>query len=140
MTPALPDVNVLLALAWPNHQHHDRAHAWFSEEHRFGWATCALTQVAFVRLSSNPAYTAAAVSPAAAAALLARLAAHEHHHFFGELPPAATDAFARAAGHQQVTDAYLVRVAVHHASRVVTFDRPLREHAPEPDRVTVIEV
>lgn len=31
MTVALPDVNVLVALAWPNHVRHGRAHAWFAE-------------------------------------------------------------------------------------------------------------
>jgi predicted nucleic acid-binding protein len=33
---ALPDANVLLALAWPNHQHHERAHGWFLREHYHG--------------------------------------------------------------------------------------------------------
>ena len=63
MKPALLDVNVLLALAWPNHQHHAASHRWFRREAGNGWAICALTQLAFIRLSSNPAYTAEAVGP-----------------------------------------------------------------------------
>ena len=35
MKAALLDTNVLLALAWPNHQHHAQAHAWFAAH---GWA------------------------------------------------------------------------------------------------------
>ncbi|MFN0130032.1 MAG: hypothetical protein ACKV19_25485 [Verrucomicrobiales bacterium] len=45
MKPALLDTNVLLALAWPNHQHHAQAHTWFSANAKKGWATCALTQL-----------------------------------------------------------------------------------------------
>ena len=40
----LPDVNVLLALAWSNHPHHEAAHRWFVSESLEGWATCLLTQ------------------------------------------------------------------------------------------------
>ena len=105
MTPALLDVNVLLALAWPNHQHHQAAHAWFHAESRHGWTTCALTQVAFVRLSSNPAYTPEAVPPRDGAALLARFTAHKHHRFWRELPALATTMLLRVSGHQQVMDA-----------------------------------
>ena len=140
MSLALLDVNVLLALAWPNHQHHGRAHEWFFREGRNGWATCALTQLAFVRLSSNPSYTPAAVRPSVAATLLSALVVHEKHQFWSDLPPVGVDVFARALGHQQVTDAYLVRLAEHHGGRVVTFDAPLREHARDPHAVTVVDV
>ena len=39
MKRGLLDVNVLLALAWPTHQHHGAAHQWFRQESRHGWAT-----------------------------------------------------------------------------------------------------
>lgn len=63
MKAALLDINVLLALAWPNHQNHAAAHGWFARESRHGWATCAFTQLGFVRPSSNPAYPSGAVPP-----------------------------------------------------------------------------
>lgn len=47
---ALPDINVLLALAWSNHPHHDAAHRWFSRDAAAGWATCGFTQTGFLRL------------------------------------------------------------------------------------------
>lgn len=140
MRAALLDVNVLLALAWPNHQHHAAAHKWFFRDAHHGWASCALTQLGFVRLSSNPAYTPAAVSPAEAATLLRSLVAHAHHHYWAELPGVAPEHFSRASGHQQVVDAYLVHLAQHHRGRVVTFDAQLGGHASTKPLVTVLGV
>lgn len=140
MNSVLLDVNVLLALAWPNHQHHRAAHAWFARRGAPGWATCALTQLAFVRLSANPAYTTAAVSPPAAAALLRRMTEHPGHRYWESLPEPSGAVFEHALGHQQVMDAYLVSVAGHHGGRIATFDRAMRSHAPSPEAVEVIGV
>lgn len=137
--PGLLDVNVLLALAWPTHQHHRAAHRWFRDESARGWATCALTQLGFVRLSSNPSYSVDAVSPQDAAALLVQLTAHPRHRFWGELPELTVDMFQRATGHQQVMDAYLVGLARRHRGRVVTFDARLRSHADGDELVTTID-
>ena len=52
MSGTLLDVNVLLALAWPSHAHHEIADEWFLRNRHKGWATCVLTQLAFLRLSS----------------------------------------------------------------------------------------
>jgi len=138
-TVALLDVNVLLALAWPNHQHHGAAHAWFHREAGRGWATCALTQLGFIRLSSNPAYTSAPATPREAATLLGQLTAHSAHHYWAALAEPASLGFARALGHQQVVDAYLVSVAARHRGRLVTFDRRIPVHANTPAGVQVIE-
>ena len=138
MKPALLDINVLLALTWPNHQHHGAAHDWFRSEARHGWATCGFTQIGFIRLSSNPSYTPAAVPPPEAAGLLQRLIAHKHHQFWPS-PPAANPAFfAKALGHQQVNDAYLVAIARAQKGRVVTLDTRLPVHAGNDDTVLVI--
>lgn len=136
---ALLDVNVLLALAWPNHQHHGAAHAWFHHEADHGWATCALTQLGFIRLSSNPAYTPAPVTPRAAAILLRQLTAHAAHHYWPALAEPASHGFERALGHQQVMDTYLVHVAERHKGRLVTFDRRAEVHAAAPGTVQLIE-
>ena len=50
----LLDVNVLIALAWDDHVHHDRAHAWFRRLANESFATCNVTQSGFVRVSLNP--------------------------------------------------------------------------------------
>lgn len=138
MKAALLDVNVLLALAWPTHQHHQAAHKWFHRDARKGWATCALTQLGFVRLSSNPAYTADAVSPQSAAALLSRLTAHVHHLYWSDLPALDVDTLRHAAGHQQVMDAYLVGLARVRKGHVVSFDTRLAAHAATAGEATII--
>ncbi|HEY1490295.1 MAG TPA: TA system VapC family ribonuclease toxin [Verrucomicrobiae bacterium] len=140
MKAVLLDTNVLLALAWPNHQHHAEAHAWFATHARKGWATCGLTQLGFVRLSSNPAYTATdAVPPQEAASLLRRWTQLKSHRFWAS-PPADNPAiYARALGHQQVNDAWLVEVARRNGGRLVTLDTQSPAHAVWTGEVEVIK-
>lgn len=139
MKGVLVDTNVLLALAWPNHQHHAQAHGWFAAQATKGWATCAFTQLGFIRLSSNPAYTASAVSPQEAATLLRQWTRLKSHRFWAS--PAADDPalYACAIGHQQVNDAWLVEVARRNSGRLVTLDRRLAVHASETGVVEVIK-
>lgn len=138
MKPALLDINVLLALAWPNHQHHAISHHWFQKQAEYGWATCALTEVGFIRLSSNPAYTAAAVSPPEAADLLGQFVAHKFHIFWNSPPAQSRSIFSKCLGHQQVTDAYLVEVARTNKGRIATLDGKLSVHGEKTDQVVVI--
>lgn len=139
MKAALLDTNVLLALAWPNHQHHSQAHGWFAAHAKRGWATCAFTQLGFIRLSANPAYTANAVSPREAATLLRQWTRLKGHRFWSS--PAADDPalYARAVGHQQVNDAWLVEVARRNGGRLATLDTRLPVHALEAGLVEVIK-
>ena len=136
----LLDVNVLLAIAWPNHQFHRTAIAALGSQRR--WATCALTQLGFIRLSSNPAAIATAKSPYEAADLLARLVADPLHIYLDSLPAPASadwrDAFEKLLGHQQVTDAYLLRLAAANNAVLVTFDRRLESIAGGEPIVTVL--
>jgi len=126
---ALLDVNVLVALAWPNHVYHAQAHAWFRSRPPAGWATCSIVELGFIRVSSNARAVPAAVSPQEAAALLQRITALPGHHFwaddirFAESPHVARSG---VAGHQQVTDAHLVGLAIRHGGRLATFDRGVR--------------
>jgi uncharacterized protein len=136
---ALLDTNVLLALAWPNHQHHAQAHAWFVAGARKGWATCAFTQLGFIRLSSNPAYTTNAVSPQDAAALLQQWTRLKTHRFWNSPAADAPTIYARALGSQQVNDAWLVQVARRNSGRLITLDTRLPVHALEPGLVEIIE-
>jgi uncharacterized protein len=130
---ALLDVNVLLALLDADHLDHDRAWAWLDAEIASGWASCAITENGFVRVISEPRYPSP-VSPSEAIALLGRAASDAHHAFWScdvtLLDPETVDA-TRLHGPRQVTDAYLLALAVSHDGRLVTFDRALvREAVP----------
>lgn len=138
MKAALPDANVLLALAWPNHQHHAQAHMWFAEHAEKGWATCAFTQLAFVQLSSNPAYTSHAVFPQDAAELLQQWTQLRSHRFWTSTPADRPAIYARALGHQQVNGAWLVDVARQNKGCIVTLDTRLPVHSTEAGLVELI--
>jgi toxin-antitoxin system PIN domain toxin len=81
---ALLDVNILTALLWPAHEHHDAAHRWFGGRAAAPWATCSLTQLGLVRILSNPAFSRDALSPAEALALLRENLTHPAHEFWSD--------------------------------------------------------
>lgn len=125
MKTALLDVNVLVALAWPSHIHHEAAHEWFSLEQQYGWATCPITQSALLRLSSNPKILPDAVSLADALGLLKAMTEIPTHQFWEDslsLPDGIVFQQGYVLGHRQITDAYLYSLAIHHDARLVTFD------------------
>ena len=122
---ALLDVNVLIALLDAAHIHHRRATAWLQGEIGAGWASCPITQNGCIRILSQPAYPGAL--PAAAVALrLAEAAAGAEHQFWPDdvnLLEAGRIDWQQVLGHRQVTDVYLLALAVRHGGRLVTFDR-----------------
>lgn len=130
MNVHLLDVNVLVALAWPNHVHHRRALAWFKKHQEAGWATCPLTQSGFVRVSSHRRAIPEARSPREAIHLLVRIVSLPHHRFWeDDVSLARTEEVPREriAGHRQVTDAHLLALALRRKGRVATFDRGFLE-------------
>lgn len=122
---ALLDVNVLIALAWPNHVHHTAARSWFEQHRRKGWATCPVTEAGFVRVSCNPAAVRHTVTPLDAIGLLKNLCRLGSHAFWSldrsivELPETITD---RLQGYRQVTDAMLLGAAMQRGGRLATLD------------------
>ena len=128
MTPYLLDVNVLIALVRPRHSHHQKVMTWFKSVGRRHWATCALTEAGFVRVVSNPKFTAQALSVAEALRLLSELTAVAGHQFW-PLDQGLVDIVRpfeeRFFGHQQVTDIYLLGLTLKNKGKLVTFDRGL---------------
>jgi len=142
---ALPDVNVLIALAFPNHLHHAPAQAWFGAVRNRRWATCPLTQLGFIRIASNPRLSVAAVLPAQARALLMAATHVGDHRFWpDDVDVSAAPEFASdlLVGHRQVTDAYLIAMAARHDGVVVTFDRSMPDllpmHSPDRSRIQML--
>ena len=127
---ALLDVNVLIALVDPQHVHHEPSHRWFQAHggHGWGWATCPLTQNALLRILGNPRYPNSPGGPVVVMPLLQELLSHPSHVFWPDaLSWEVAGVFEAEAllHHGQITDAYLLALAVHHRGVLVSFDRRL---------------
>ncbi|MDN5862527.1 MAG: VapC toxin family PIN domain ribonuclease [Salinisphaera sp.] len=130
MSGYLLDVNMLIALTWPTHMHHGVARAWFQANSVLGWASCAVTQLGFVRISSNPKIIRDAVAPREAVAMLARLTTLPGHAFWPDdvaVHPAGPFASLAFVGHRQITDAYLLSLAQQHGGKLATLDGGISE-------------
>ncbi len=143
MTRALLDVNVLLALLDSDHVDHHRAAGWLDQEIAPGWASCPVTENGFVRVISQPRYPSP-ISSSQAIELLSR-ACDSVHHAFWACDVSVLDARVinrdRLHGPRQVTDAYLLALAVSNGGRLVTFDRSLplvAVHGATKDHLTVL--
>ena len=121
---ALLDVNVLIALLDAAHVGHARAHQWLADHGAAGWASCPITQNGCIRIMSQPAYPGA-LAVADVASRLMEAAQHSSHQFWQDdislLAPGAI-AWRHVLGHRQVTDSYLLALAVRHQGCFVTFD------------------
>jgi uncharacterized protein len=124
----LLDVNVLVALFDPDHVHHQLAHDWFAETRASGWATCAVTEIGFVRVVSQPAYQSPVSRAAHLVPLLRRFCSSPDHHFWAETPSILDGKLVNPAliqGARQLTDVYLLALAVRRRGRLATFDRTI---------------
>jgi len=122
---ALLDVNVLIALFDPSHLHHDAAHAWFALNRKRRWATCAMTETAFIRVLANPAYPGARTTPEDAASRLRAFCTERHHVFWSDsvsVREEKTFRWQHIRGHRQLTDVYLLALSVANRGRLATFD------------------
>ena len=121
---ALLDINVLIALLDPDHSLHDRARQWLARHAPRGWASCPITQNGCLRIMSHPGDpNALPVRP-----VLERLreaTRSPYHEFWPDdvslLEPAVADP-SRIHGPRQLTDLYLLALAVHRRGAFVTFD------------------
>ena len=130
---ALLDVNVLIALLDADHLHHEAVRRWLRDNIREGWATCPLTENGCVRIMAQPAYPNRL--PASQVAERLRTAsATDHHHFWPDevslLNSGVVD-WRRVVGPRQISDVYLLALAVARRGRFVTFDARIN-----PDAVT----
>ena len=121
---SLLDVNVLIALLDADHTSHRSALAWFSDHASDGWASCPITQNGCVRIMSHPGYPNAR----SVLEIVQRLRAatgDRTHEFWPDsqslLDEGLIDA-ARVHGPRQLTDVYLLALAVKNGGRLVTFD------------------
>lgn len=121
---ALLDVNVLIALLDAAHVHHVRARAWLEQNIAMGWASCPITQNGCVRILSQPTYPNR-ISPAQAIDRLQRAARTAHHAFWPDdlsILDGERIEGSRIHRPRQLTDVYLLALAVKAEGRFVTFD------------------
>jgi len=128
---ALFDVNVLIALLDADHVGHDAATSWFAAHLEHGWASCPITENGAARIMASAGYP----NPIPVAATVQRLAmakATEHHRFWPDdvsLTDTAVFNQTELLGPKQITDRYLLALAVRHGGRFVTFDQGVRPTA-----------
>jgi toxin-antitoxin system PIN domain toxin len=121
---ALLDVNVLIALLDSDHASHGVAMNWFAQHAREGWASCPITQNGCIRIMSNQSYPNA-LPVQAIMHRLADACKEDVHEFWSDeislLNPGVVDS-TRIHGPRQLTDIYLLALAVENEARFVTFD------------------
>jgi uncharacterized protein len=125
----LLDANTLIALCWGPHQHHNSMVNWFAKHAGRGWATCPLTQAAFVRVILQPTFSGRSLLAQEVFDLLAETTAHTYHHFL----PIDFDTTAvrdvctgGLLGHRQMTDGWLLTTAVRNNVKLLTFDQGIK--------------
>ena len=126
MSIALLDVNVLIALLWPWHEHYEGARRWYQKEHRRGWATCTITEAGFVRISAQ---TAGGFVLQEAIEVLEKMCDKSEHHFWpldGSVRGILPEIRELIHGHQQLTDALLLDLAIRRGGRLATLDTKIR--------------
>ena len=128
-TRNLLDLNVLIALSEPRHEHHERAQSWFNSSGKDNWGICPLTEAGFLRVTTNPAFRSDPRTFGQAIAILQVLKGMPGY-FFWRIEESWVDLTApfaaRVSGHQQVTEAYLLGMAIKANGVLVTFDRGLK--------------
>jgi toxin-antitoxin system PIN domain toxin len=141
----LLDTNLLIALLWPAHSQHPAAMRWFEKHRAVGWATCPMTEAGFVRIVSNPAFSRDFVTPMQALAVLQRNIQSKDHRFWTDeigLPEALKLFESLLRCHQQVTDAYLLALAIRKRGILATFDTGikalLKEGSPHSQAVEIL--
>ena len=121
---SLLDVNVLIALLDADHTSHRSALSWFAEHATEGWASCPITQNGCVRIMSHQGYPNSH-SVLEVVERLRSATSDRTHAFWPDgvslLDESLLD-HSRIHGPRQLTDVYLLALAVRNGGRLVTFD------------------
>jgi hypothetical protein len=121
---ALLDVNVLIALLDQDHAMHVPATRWLVAEAGAGWASCPITQNGCVRVMAHPSYPNRLPAGAIMERLAEAVAGTEHEFWPDDVTLLDTRVVDRKRIHgpRQVTDLYLLALAVRRGGRFVSFD------------------
>ena len=118
-------MNVLLALLSENHIHHQIVTAWFNTP-GLQWAICPFTEAGFLRNATAP--RSGQITMSEATAVLMRMAHTPGYHYLpitADWQTLCSPFFKRLYGTRQVTDAYLLGLAVRDGLILVTMDKAI---------------
>lgn len=123
----LLDVNVLIAICDGHHADHIRASEWFAEHALQGWASCPLVQNGAVRIMSQPTYPGARPIGQIIRQVRAMCESKNHHFWPNDISILDVNKFAHqhVLGNKQITDIYLLALAVKNDGRLLTLDRKI---------------
>lgn len=124
----LLDVNVLVALSFPESESHQIAQRWFSAQPDRLWATCSLTQAGLLRAAWVLLGRTHGALPTALASL-EQSCSVPNHEFWPDsvdLRDLSANHRARLIGRNQVADMQLLPLAHKRRSQLVTFDAGVR--------------
>lgn len=141
--PALLDVNVLIALVDFDHQFHSAAHGWMDRNQGFGWATTPITQNGCLRIMSRPGYPAPGLSFEQVCEILSQMIEAPGHVFWPDSISLLDVGRVKLsmANSKELTDLYLLALAIANGGRLVTFDRSIpwsAVHGAASDDVVVL--
>jgi uncharacterized protein len=118
----LLDVNILLAAIWDKHPLHERA---FNGIKAKDIAVCPLTELGFIRISTNP--KASINAPMDKTRELLRQFAQERKAI--RIPADISALESKAAKSDEVTDSYLAELAARHNMKFATMDGSIKHAA-----------
>ncbi len=125
----LLDINVLIASADPAHQFHDAFRRWYIDRNQPALATCPITENGFLRIYGHPDYPGGPGSPALAMAPLSAIRRRLNSVFLPDdlsLAEATPRITLKRATSKQLTDLYLLALAVRHGGMFTRFDRGIQ--------------
>ncbi len=118
------DANFLIALGDADHVHHEKAQDFFALKKQDGWATCPLTENAFLRILGHPNYPKGPGFPSAARNLLQEFICQPGHQFWDDtISLVDSRKFPALPGSKNLTDYYLLALAIENRGKLVTFDQ-----------------
>jgi toxin-antitoxin system PIN domain toxin len=139
----LPDISVLLAKFDAKHDAHARTARWFHAKRLDGILTCPLTENGFLRIFANPSYPSGPGSMEGSLTMLEGIRSVPGHRF---VPDSIFTGDGKkftgldAAGPSQLTDLYLLALAVHHAAKFVTLDERIPAHLVQGGKAALVVI
>jgi len=127
----LLDANVLIALCDELHAHHNNAVRWFTASRKLSWATCPLTENAFLRVTSHSSYPRSTGSVTEQSRVLRELCDLPDHQFWPDGVSLLQRDIWSHVDHVKpadLTDLYLLALAVKQGGKFVTLDRSVPAH------------